>query len=76
MVSICAEVKITFIHSLTLTLGVTSLYAMEASPGGPPVSEDIIEGNGGEAGIWQGGMSAAVDGNRLFITTGYVTIIL
>ena len=44
---------------------------MEASPGAPPVNADFLRGGaGGEAGVWQGGMSVAVDGNRFFMTTG------
>jgi iron transport multicopper oxidase len=51
-------------------VGVTSLYAMEASPGAPPVVTDITVQQGGKAGIWQGGMGLATDGSRLFLATG------
>lgn len=50
------------------------MYAMEASPGAPPVADDILKGDGGGAGIWQGGMAFGVDGNRLFLTTGSVLL--
>lgn len=51
-------------------VGVTSLYAMEASPGAPPVQGDITKQVGGKAGIWQGGMGLATDDQRLFFATG------
>lgn len=50
--------------------GVTSLYAMEASPGAPAVVTDITVQQGGKAGIWQGGMGLASDGSRVFLATG------
>jgi iron transport multicopper oxidase len=50
---------------------VTSIYAMESSPGAPtPQPLDLTVQQGGKAGIWQGGMGLATDGSRLFITTG------
>ncbi|CAG8961012.1 hypothetical protein HYFRA_00002552 [Hymenoscyphus fraxineus] len=51
-------------------VGVTSLYAMESSPGAPPVVSDITVQQGGKAGIWQAGQGFATDGNRLFLVTG------
>jgi iron transport multicopper oxidase len=59
--------------STTAGIGVTSLYAMEASPGAPAVVSDITVQAGGKAGIWQGGMGLATDGSRLFLATGYVS---
>lgn len=56
--------------STTPRVGVTSLYAMEASPGAPPVVTDITVQQGGKAGIWQGGMGLASDGSRVFLATG------
>ena len=56
--------------STTPGVGVVSLFAMESSPGAPPVVANILTEQGGKAGIWQGGMGIAVDGNRLFIATG------
>lgn len=53
-------------------VGVTSIYAMEASPGAPPVVSDIMVQQGGKAGIWQGGMGFATDNNRMFLATGSV----
>ncbi|PVH80099.1 WSC-domain-containing protein [Cadophora sp. DSE1049] len=51
--------------------GVTSIFAMESSPGAPPVQSDILVEKGGKAGIWQaGGMGFAVDGSRIFLATG------
>jgi iron transport multicopper oxidase len=45
---------------------------METSPGAPtPQPLDITVQNGGKAGVWQGGMGLSVDGNRLFLATGY-----
>lgn len=58
--------------STTAGVGVTSIYAMEASPGAPPVVTDITVQQGGKAGIWQSGMGLAADGSRLFLATGYV----
>lgn len=56
--------------STTPGVGVVSLYAMESSPGAPPVVADLKVEKGGKAGIWQAGMGLAVDGNRVFMTTG------
>ena len=58
--------------STTPGVGVTSLFAMESSPGAPPVNSDITQQQGGKAGIWQSGMGIATDvtGNRIFIATG------
>ncbi|KAF4630464.1 hypothetical protein G7Y89_g7678 [Cudoniella acicularis] len=56
--------------STSAGVGVTSIYAMEASPGAPPVVTDITLQEGGKAGIWQGGMGLAQDGNRFFLATG------
>lgn len=56
--------------STTPGVGVTSLFAMESSPGAPAVVTDITVQQGGKAGIWQGGMGLATDGNRLFLATG------
>ena len=50
-------------------VGVTSLFATESSPGAPK-TDDIMDENGGEAGIWMGGMAPATDGSRIFVTTG------
>jgi iron transport multicopper oxidase len=54
----------------SLHLGVTSIFAMESSPGAPAVVSDITVQQGGKAGIWAGGMGLATDGNRLFAATG------
>ncbi len=51
-------------------IGITSLYAMEGGPGSQPETDDISLPKGGQAGIWQGGMSPAVDNSRIFLTTG------
>ncbi|EDO03017.1 hypothetical protein SS1G_05494 [Sclerotinia sclerotiorum 1980 UF-70] len=56
--------------STTPGVGVTSIFAMESSPGAPPVVADFNIQQGGKAGIWQGGMGLATDGNRLFLATG------
>ena len=57
--------------SKTPGVGVVSLYAMESSPGAPkPQPLNILTEKGGKAGIWQSGMGLAVDGNRVFVTTG------
>ncbi|MCJ1425454.1 hypothetical protein MMC29_003353 [Sticta canariensis] len=56
--------------STTPGVGVTSLFAMEATPYAPAVVEDINVEQGGKAGIWMGGMAPATDGSRLFVTTG------
>jgi iron transport multicopper oxidase len=54
----------------SLHLGVTSIFAMESSPGAPAVVSDITVQQGGKAGIWAGGMGLATDGSRLFAATG------
>ncbi|CAO1604760.1 hypothetical protein XANCAGTX0491_008300 [Xanthoria calcicola] len=51
-------------------VGVNSMFAMEAAPGAPPVTLDIMNQKGGKAGIWMSGMAPATDGGRLFVTTG------
>ena len=56
--------------STTAGVGVTSMFAMEAAPGAPPVDLDIMDQKGGKAGIWMSGMAPATDGNRMFIVTG------
>ena len=48
----------------------TGLFAMEASPGAPPVTTDITKQVGGKAGIWMSGMAPATDGSRIFVVTG------
>ncbi|EPE25666.1 hypothetical protein GLAREA_01578 [Glarea lozoyensis ATCC 20868] len=50
--------------------GVVSLYAMEATPGAPAQTLDIMNQQGGKAGIWHAGMGLAVDGNKFFVVTG------
>jgi iron transport multicopper oxidase len=51
-------------------VGVTSIFAMESSPGAPtPQPLDYTKEDGGKAGIWQSGMGLAVDGNRFFVVT-------
>ncbi|KAH0556915.1 hypothetical protein GP486_005298 [Trichoglossum hirsutum] len=52
------------------SIGVVTIYAMEASPHAPAVVTDINTEQGGKAGIWMGGMAPATDGSRLFLTTG------
>ncbi len=55
-------------------VGVTSIVAMEASPGAPsPQQLDITVQGGGKAGIWQSGFGIAADtaNNRVFFVTGY-----
>ena len=57
--------------SKTPNVGVTSLYAMEVSPGAPtPQPLDYTVQQGGKAGIWQAGMGIATDGSRIFFATG------
>lgn len=61
--------------SKTAGVGVTSIIAMEASPGAPvPQPLDYTVQMGGKAGIWQSGfgISADVANNRIFFVTGYV----
>jgi hypothetical protein len=57
--------------SKTTGVGVTNIIAMVAQPGAPsPQALDINMEGGGKAGIWQGGMGIATDGNRVFFATG------
>lgn len=56
--------------STTPWVGVSSIFAMESSPGAPPVVSDITVQKGGKAGIWAGGMGIAADSGRIFIATG------
>ncbi|KAL8900665.1 MAG: hypothetical protein Q9207_005582 [Kuettlingeria erythrocarpa] len=56
--------------STTAGVGVTSMFAMESSPGAPPVASDIRSPKGGGAGIWMSGMAPATDGDRIFVVTG------
>jgi hypothetical protein len=57
--------------STTPGVGVTQIYAMEGGPGAKPESDDLTTGNGGRAGIWQGGMGFSTDGSsRIFLVTG------
>ncbi|KAL8708353.1 MAG: hypothetical protein Q9220_006733 [cf. Caloplaca sp. 1 TL-2023] len=56
--------------STTAGVGVTSMFAMEAAPGAPPVTLDIMNQKGGKAGIWMSGMAPATDGGRMFVVTG------
>lgn len=61
--------------SKTAGVGVTSMIAMEASPGAPvPQPLDYTVQMGGKAGIWQSGFGIAADvaNNRVFFVTGYV----
>lgn len=61
--------------SKTQGVGVTSIFAMESSPGAYPVVEDITSEKGGKAGIWQAGMALSTDGSRIFLTTvGFLLI--
>lgn len=46
--------------STTPGVGVTSLFAMESSPGAPPVQSDIMKQVGGKAGIWMSGMRTSI----------------
>ena len=50
--------------SATAGVGVTSMFAMESPPNAPPIELDIMEENGGKAGVWMGGMAPATDGSR------------
>lgn len=56
--------------STTAGVGVTSMFAMEAAPGAPRATTDIMVQNGGKAGIWMSGMAPATDGDRIFVVTG------
>lgn len=59
--------------SKTSGVGVTSIYAMEASPGAPsPQPLALATQNGGKAAIWQAGMGLVNDAanNRVFFVTG------
>ena len=61
--------------SKTKGVGVTSIMAMEASPGAPsPQALDITVQGGGKAGIWQSGFGISADtaNNRVFFVTGCV----
>ena len=51
-------------------VGLTNLFAMEASPGAPPQTLDIMKQAGGKSGIWMSGMPPSTDGSRLFVVTG------
>ncbi len=51
-------------------VGVASIFAMESSPGAPPVQPDIMVQKGGKAGIWSGGMGIATDNGRIYVVTG------
>jgi iron transport multicopper oxidase len=51
-------------------VGVASIYAMESSPGAPPVQSDITVQKGGKVGIWASGMGIASDTGRIYIATG------
>ena len=46
------------------------MFAMEAAPGAPRATTDIMVQNGGKAGIWMSGMAPATDGDRIFVVTG------
>ena len=59
--------------SKTSGVGVTGMQAMVASPGAPsPQPLDFRVELGGKAGIWQSGAGLAVDGSRVFFSTGWV----
>lgn len=49
---------------------VNNIQAMVASPGGPAEQNNIQDPTGGKAGIWQGGMGLAVNGNNVYFATG------
>ncbi|TVY39827.1 hypothetical protein LOCC1_G004958 [Lachnellula occidentalis] len=68
--SVSVHYKWYFGVSTTPGVGVTSLFAMESSPGASPVVTDITVQKGGKAGIWQSGMGFSTDGNRFFAVTG------
>jgi hypothetical protein len=56
---------------------ITSIMAMEASPGAPsPQPLNILDQTGGKAGIWQAGAALAADlpNNRIFFATGSVLV--
>ncbi len=58
--------------SKTPGVGITSMLAMESSPGAPtPQPLDLATQNGGRAAIWQSGMGLVNDGDRIFFVTGY-----
>jgi hypothetical protein len=40
--------------------------------GGPAEQDNYLKQTGGKAGIWQGGMGLAVNGNNVYFVTGYV----
>jgi hypothetical protein len=53
-----------------ITGSVTQVYAMEGGPGATPETNDV-NGNGGKAGVWMGGMGFSTDGlGRIFVVTG------
>ncbi|KAK4207364.1 hypothetical protein QBC37DRAFT_327498, partial [Rhypophila decipiens] len=57
--------------SKTAGVGVTGVQAMVAAPGAPsPQPLDIHVEQGGKGGIWQSGAGLAVDGRRVFFSTG------
>lgn len=57
--------------SKTAGVGVTGVQAMVAAPGAPsPQPLDIYVEQGGKGGIWQSGAGLAVDGRRVFFSTG------
>ena len=49
---------------------INNIQAMVASPGGPAEQNNIQLPTGGKAGIWQGGMGLAVNGNNVYFATG------
>lgn len=59
--------------SKTAGIGVSSIYAMEASPGAPsPQPLSLTSQNGGKAAIWQSGMGLSTDAAnyRIYFVTG------
>lgn len=63
--------------STTPGVGIASIFAMESSPGAPPIQTDFTVQNGGKAGIWQSGMAISVDSptSRIFVATGSVSFL-
>ena len=55
-------------------VGVSSIFAMESSPGAPLVQSDIMVQKGGKAGIWSGGMGIATDNGRIYVVTGQASL--
>ncbi|KAE9372823.1 hypothetical protein N431DRAFT_339089, partial [Stipitochalara longipes BDJ] len=49
---------------------INDIQAMVASPGGPAEQNNYMSPTGGKAGIWQGGMGLAVNGNNVYFATG------